>query len=93
MAIYPYSVKCNGEYYESGEDVPEVDVAGGENPLPFSDDDIMFETKENKQYTKTDIIRMSTSELQNLAAEEGINNALETSGSKLKDILIKHFGL
>jgi len=36
---------------------------------------------------------MSTAELQNLAASEGIENAFETSGSKLKDILAEHFGL
>lgn len=93
MAIYPYAVKYNGEYYESGEDVPENRTAGNEDSLPFSDGDITFETKEDKQYTKSEINRMSTAELQNLAAAEGIENAFETSGSKLKDILAEHFGL
>lgn len=94
MAVYPYAVKYNGEYYESGEDVPEINgMAEGNSSLPFSDDDIILETKEDKQYTKTDINGMSTEELQNLAATEGIENAFETSGSKLKEILKQHFGL
>lgn len=94
MAIYPYAVKHNGDYYEAGEDVPEIeDVAGSESSLPFSDDDITFETKEDKQYTKTEISRMSTAELQNLAAAEGIENAFETSGNELKKKLAEHFGL
>lgn len=48
---------------------------------------------ENKQYTKTEINRMSTAELQNLAAAEGIENAFETSGNELKKILAEHFCL
>lgn len=46
-----------------------------------------------KQYTRTDINRMSTAELQTLATEIGIGNAQETSGNELKKILIEHFGL
>lgn len=49
-------------------------------------------TKE-KQYTKTDINRMNTAELQSLAAEVGIENAFDTSGGELKKLLIEHFGL
>lgn len=48
---------------------------------------------ESKQYTKTEINRMSTAELQSLAAAEGIENAFETSGNELKKILAEHFGL
>ena len=48
---------------------------------------------EQKQYTKTDITRMSTAELQELAAEVGIENAFDTSGGELKKLLIEHFGL
>lgn len=63
-------------------------------PLPFSDDDITFESREEeKKYTKTEINRMTTAELQNLAAVEGIDNAFETSGGELKKILIEHFNL
>lgn len=44
-------------------------------------------------YTKTDIKRMSTAELQNLAAKSGVENAFETSGGELKEILIQKFNL
>lgn len=60
----------------------------------FSDNDIeLEEDSAGKRYTKSEINRMSTAELQNLAAAEGIDNAFETSGSKLKEILASHFNL
>lgn len=65
-----------------------------EEEIPFSDNDIEFEEDSaGKKYTKTEINRMSTAELQNLAAAEGIENAFETSGNELKKILAEHFGL
>lgn len=65
-----------------------------EEELPLTDNDIeLEEDSARKKYTKSEINRMSTAELQNLAAEEGIENAFETSGNKLKDILAEHFGL
>lgn len=65
-----------------------------EEEIPFSDNEIELENDSvEKKYTKSEINRMSTAELQNLAAAEGIENAFETSGSKLKDILTEHFGL
>lgn len=51
------------------------------------------EPTEQKQYTKTDINRMTTAELQTLAAEVGIENAFDTNGGELKKLLIEHFGL
>lgn len=48
---------------------------------------------EEKTYTKSEIQRMTTADLQNLAAAEGINDAYETSGNELKKILTKHFNL
>ena len=45
------------------------------------------------KYTKTDISRMSTSDLQSLAAAQGMENAKELSGAELKKILIEKFGL
>ena len=44
-------------------------------------------------YTKTEINRMPTSELQSLAAQNGIENAAEMSGVDLKAILIEKLGL
>lgn len=95
MAKYPYIVKHNGILYEAGADVPEVDeMAGGETQLPLSDSDITFEERAGqKQYTKTEIQRMSTAELQALAAEVGIEDAFGTSGNELKKKLAEHFNL
>lgn len=59
--------------------------AGEEIPLA--------EPEIKKVYTKTEINRMSTAELQNLSEVEGIENAFETSGGELKKLLIEHFGL
>lgn len=65
-----------------------------EEELTFSDNDIeLEEDSAEKKYTKTEINRMSTAELQNLAAAEGIENAFETSGNELKKILAQHFEL
>lgn len=44
-------------------------------------------------YTKTEINRMSTADLQKLATEQGIENAQTTSGAELKEILIAKFNL
>ena len=49
------------------------------------------EEPQKKLYTRTDINRMSTAELKNLAKAEGLDDSL--SGNKLKDVLIKHFGI
>lgn len=65
-----------------------------EEELPFSDNEIELENDSvEKKYTKSEINRMSTAELQNLAAAEGIENAFETSGNELKKILAERFGL
>lgn len=45
------------------------------------------------KYTKTDISRMSTADLQSLATAQGMENAKELSGAELKKILIEKFGL
>lgn len=89
---YDHRVKLNGKYYMAKEEVP--DAAVEETPLPFSNKDIEFEEKEGgKKYTKTEINKLSTEELQNLAAEVGVENAFSTSGVELKKILIGHFRL
>jgi hypothetical protein len=74
---YPYIVIKNGKWYEAGEEVP--DIVSGE--------------KSSGGYTKTEINRMSTADLQALAAEHGIEGAEEISGAELKRILIEQFGL
>ena len=48
------------------------------------------ETKET-EYTKTEINRMSTADLKELAEKNGLDNSL--SGAELKKLLIEHYGL
>lgn len=65
----------------------------GEN-LSFSDSGTKFEERpDGQQYTKTDINKMSTMQLQKLAAESGIENANEKNGGELKKLLIEKFSL
>ena len=51
------------------------------------------EIPEETAYTKTEINRMSTADLQKLAAEHGVSGADETTGGELKKILIEKFEL
>ena len=48
------------------------------------------ETKE-AEYTRTEINRMSTADLKELAEKNGLDNSL--SGAELKKLLIEHYGL
>lgn len=90
---YDHMVKVNGTYYQAGQDVPEIKMEGEETQLPFSNSDIKLEGKGNKSYTKSEINRMSTADLQKLATNEGIENAYKKSGNELKKILAERFGL
>lgn len=93
--IYDHMVKANGQYYQTGEDVPEIeDMEGDENSLPFSDNDIeLEENSAEKKYTKSDIQRMNKAELQELAKNRGVEDAEEMTGQELKDYLLGVFGL
>lgn len=89
---YDHIVKFGGKYYAAGEDVPE----GGEVPSPNKVDTTAVESSANngqKQYTKTDINKMTTAELQTLAATSGIDGAFEKTGGELKKALIELMGL
>lgn len=79
--VAKHSIKVNGKWYRAGETISSAEPQNKE-----------VEQKQ-KQYTKTDINRMTTAELQTLAAEVGIDNAFDTSGGELKKLLIEHFGL
>ena len=46
------------------------------------------QTEEEKRYTKSEINRMSTADLQALAAENGVENAYEMTGTDLKSLLV-----
>ena len=72
------TMKINGKWYKAGE---EISLAKTQE-----------EVKQN-QYTKTEINRMSTAELQTLALENGIGGSNEMTGAELKKVLIEKFGL
>ena len=72
------TMKMNGKWYKAGEEISIAEPQEG--------------SKANK-YTKTEINRMSTAELQELALENGINGADGMTGADLKKVLIEHFGL
>lgn len=81
--VYECKTKYKGKWYMPGEEVPE-------EKSPVSSD---FMNPPNITYTKTEINRMSTADLQKLAAEQGIENAQAKSGAELKEILIAKFNL
>lgn len=82
--VAKHSVKVNGKWYRAGEDIFPAEPQKNKSEQKKT---------EQPQYTKTDINRMSTAELQSLAAEVGIENAFDKSGGELKKLLIEHFGL
>lgn len=92
--VYDHMVKVNGQYYQAGEDVPEIDdMAGGESSLPYSDDDITLETQEEKPYTKSDIQRMKKAELLEIARNTGVEGADDMTREELAEYLLNAFGL
>ena len=84
---YPYIVNKNGVWYPAGTEVPD-----GVTPIK-KEDKIIDEVKEEVKYTKTDINRMSTSDLKSLAKSKGIKDADTLSGADLKKFLITKYGL
>ena len=72
------TMKMNGKWYKAGE---EISLAKPQE-----------EVKQN-QYTKTEINRRSTAELQTLALENGVDGSNEMTGAELKKVLIEKFGL
>ena len=77
--IAKYSVKVGGKWYRAGEEISP----GKTNK----------EVEENIEYTKTEINRMSTAELKELAGKQGIDGAEDMTGTDLKKALIEHYGL
>lgn len=78
---------------KQGEEIPLVSVVEEKvNSVPLAE-----EVKEEKTstpiYTKTDINRMSTSELKDLAKKNGISGSDDMTGAELKRILIDYYSL
>ena len=72
------TMKMNGKWYKAGEEIALAKPQA--------------EAKQN-QYTKTEINRMATAELQELALENDIDGAEQMTGAELKKVLIEKFGL
>ena len=79
---FDYKVKYKGKWYLPGEEIPDETVTEVKEEIP-----------DETAYTKTEINRMSTADLQKLAAEHGVAGAEEISGAELKKILIEKFEL
>ena len=77
---YPYIVGKNGVWYPAGTEVPE-------------DNKNTKEQNAQNKYTKSEINRMSTAELHELALENDIDGAEQMTGAELKKVLIEKFGL
>lgn len=54
---------------------------------------IQNDAQKQKEYSKSEINRMSTSDLQKLASERGVDGAENMPGAELKKILLEKFGL
>lgn len=76
---YGYTVKRDGVFYPAGTEVP---VGVFANP-----------DEEVKQYSKSEISRMSTADLKELAPTIGIEVTEESTGAKLKEEIIAKLGL
>lgn len=83
--IYPYIVNKNGVWYPAGADVPE--------DISTITTDNLTEKLVHNGHTKTEINRMSTAELQELALENNIDGSEQMTGAELKKVLIEKFGL
>ena len=76
---YGYTVKKDGILYPAGADVP----AGTKEE----------DKVDEKQYSKSEIQRMSTADLKMLAPTLGIEVTEESTGAKLKEEIIAKLGL
>lgn len=88
--VAKHSVKVNGVWYRAGEEISPAKNA------PKEEDDFakhMNPPTEEVTYTKTEINRMSTAELKEVAKVNGIESAEDMTGAELKKVLIEKFGL
>lgn len=85
---FNHLVKYNGQYYPAGADVPV-----GDNSVKEVVEDAKPIVEKQTDYTKTEINRLSTAELKQLAKKQQIDGAESMTGSDLKKVLIEKFGL
>lgn len=75
----------------TADNVRQKVVYGDE--LKYEEEQDKFPAQPTSDYTKTDVKSMSTADLQTLALEQGIENAMELTGTELKELLIEKLGL
>ena len=97
---YPYKV---GDIFPrqglsvSEERLKELSSSANKRGMPLIE--LVAKTKQDVpktqsvKYTKTEINRMSTSELQDLALNSGVTDAKSMTGAELKKLLIEKFEL
>ncbi len=79
-------IKMNGKWYKAGEEVSE-----GTPGQESSDEENQM--SEEFKYKKTDINRMSTADLKELAREHEVLNVDDMTGQDLKEYFITRFNL
>lgn len=87
--VYDHMVNYNGTYYSAGTDVPIDDNKAQKKPI----DDVAAVSETTKKYTRSEINRMTTAELKNLAVSVKIPNAEKKTGGDLKKELIEFFNI
>lgn len=91
---YPHKVKIGGVYYEANVEIGDVKTTPAKEETPkVVIEEKTTEVEEKPQYTKTEINRLSTAKLQELAKELGIDGADEMSGAQLKKIIPDKLGI
>lgn len=98
--VFNHRVKFNGILYEVGQDVPMEEVKAEnkanikpQEVLKTKVEEVKEEVAEIPTYSKTEINRMSTAELKELALANGVESAEEMTGAELKKCLISAFCL
>lgn len=90
------TVKINGKWFYAGEEITEVGSstsAFSDTAVPPEECGLPFVDVPDKRYTKTEINRMPTAELKQLAFDKGVENADMMTGAELKKHFISAFGL
>ena len=84
--VATHTIKLNGKWYRAGEELPAPTAEKVETKTTEK-------ITNEKPYTKSEITLMKAAELRELAAQNGIDNAEEYTGSELKRMLIEKFEL
>ena len=73
--------------------VPLIEFVSKKETVVKQDTIAQEQTSSDVKYTKTEINRLSTKELKEVANKSGIDDAYSMTGSELKKVLIKKFRL